>query len=100
MTRKRLLDTAYSLHIASFFAPLLALAIYYLEKKHPDLLYLQTMIATVSYIFFLGVLVLWIGNLIVWRKHDGDFGRFLALLFFAWIYSPIYYTRARKNEWV
>jgi len=51
-------------------------------------------------IISLPVFVLWVFTLIAWSKFDKNIGRLLILFFFIGLYSPFYYLRMEKNNWI
>ena len=51
-------------------------------------------------IISLPVFVLWVFTLIAWSKFDKNIGRFLLLFFFIGLYSPFYYLKMVRNNWI
>jgi hypothetical protein len=39
-------------------------------------------------------------TLIAWSKFDKNIGRFLLLFFFIGLYSPFYYLKMVRNNWI
>ncbi len=46
------------------------------------------------------VLILWIGSLIIWSKHDKRIVQFFLLFFLMGLYSPFYYRKSKLNGWI
>lgn len=55
---------------------------------------------SIKTIISLIVLIFWIYNLILWSKHDKKIGNFLLLFFLIGIYTPFYYLKAVRNNWI
>jgi len=48
----------------------------------------------------LPVMILWVYTLIAWSRFDKNIGRFLMLFFLIGLYSPFYYLKMVKNNWI
>jgi hypothetical protein len=99
---KKLLFIAYYLNLLAFIyciVPFFLVA--FLKIRQIDITYLcyfSTIGRVVFSIILLGILFLWYNNIVYLLKYDKNNGRLLLLIFFSWIYSPIYFIKRYKYK--
>ena len=97
---KKILRLAYYLNLLAFFyftVPFILIA--FLKIKQIDLTYwcYFSMQGRSALLFImLGIVTLWLNNIIYLFKYDKDNKRLLLLIFLSWIYSPIYFKKREK----
>ena len=70
--------------------------------KNPDLIkfFNSEMIVNIRMLLTIPVIILWIKNLQIWSKKDKNISRFFLLLLLTGFYSPFYFKRILKNNWL
>jgi hypothetical protein len=71
-------------------------------RMHEFLNYVFTDTTFLNFRLILGVpiIILWVYDMVKWSKHDKHIGRFLLIFFLLGIYSPFYFRRILKNNWL
>jgi len=58
------------------------------------------MIVNIRMLLTVPVIILWIKNLQIWSKKDKNINRFFLLFLLSGFYSPFYFKRILKNNWL
>jgi len=99
--KRKLLMTCYLINLimipVSIFYPLIT---FYLRKIAVFSYISDEFFMNIRIILTLPIFVLWIYSMIIWSKKDKVIHRFFLLFFLNGLYTPFYFSRILKNDWL
>ena len=101
LIKKRLLLFCYYINllmILLFF--LIIIAALLKMPSFLDYVFFNKTFLSIRFVLAIPIFVLWVNNMIIWSKFDKHMGRFFLLFLLIGIYSPFYFRKVLRNNWL